>query len=103
MNNINYDDEKTEIVSLMVNICTRVITSILIIAPIIMKFAFHYSNLALGFADIWGIILIGVVSGASFGIFFIKKNMTKLQQLICHVLYFLILNAVVLFSAIKFA
>ena len=51
----------------------------------------------MGIKDIWGVLLIGIVSGLAFSIFFIKKNMSNKQFVLCEILYFLILNAVLCF------
>ena len=51
----------------------------------------------MGFKDIWGVLIIGLVSGLAFGIFLIKKNMSNRQLILCEIIYFLILNAVLCF------
>jgi len=85
-------EDKKEVFSVMLNICTRVITLIFFVVTlsgaIFNKCEIHYSA-----TDVFGILLMGLFSGLSFGIFYIKKNMTARQTIILQICYFLILNA----------
>jgi hypothetical protein len=88
-------------ISVMINICTRVVTMIFIMITIFRK-AFNPSgDLSMGLKDIWGVLLIGIVSGLAFGIFLIKKNMSNRQLVFCEIFYFLILNSVLFFVGIN--
>lgn len=87
--------------SLMINICTRVVTLIFIMISVFRKFFTSSGNLYMGLKDIWGVLIIGIVSGFAFGIFFIKKNMTNRQLILCEILYFLILNSVLVFIGLN--
>lgn len=87
--------------SLMINICTRVVTLIFIMISVFRKFFTSSGNLYMGLKDIWGVLIIGIVSGFAFGIFFIKKNMTNRQFALCEILYFLILNSVLVFIGLN--
>lgn len=87
--------------SLMINICTRVVTLIFIMISVFRKFFTSSGNLYMGLKDIWGVLIIGIVSGFAFGIFFIKKNMTNRQFVLCEILYFLILNSVLVFIGLN--
>ena len=87
--------------SLMINICTRVVTLIFIMISVFRKFFTSSGNLYMGLKDIWGVLIIGIVSGFAFGIFFIKKNMTNRQLTLCEILYFLILNSVLIFIGLN--
>lgn len=89
-------NEKNEMLSVMINITTRVVTMIFIIVGIFALFAGSAKVVRFALSDIAGILLMGLVSGLAFGLFFIKKNLTKAQMIMIHVLYFLILNAVLL-------
>ena len=66
-------EDKKEVFSVMLNICTRVITLIFFVVTlsgaIFNKCEIHYSA-----TDVFGILLMGLFSGLSFGIFYIKKN-----------------------------
>lgn len=87
-------DSKREMISVMLNICTRVITLIFVVATLFSRADWKVES-------IWGVIFIGIVSGLGFGLFYIKKNMTRLQTFLFYVLYFLILNVTLFIVSIK--
>lgn len=87
------NEKNDSIISVMINICTRVITMIFIMITIFRKAFEPTGTIILTLKDIWGVILIGVVSGLSFGIFYIKKNISNRLLLLFKILYFLIINA----------
>ena len=94
-------EEKNEMFSVMVNICTRVVTLIFIVAPLVMIIMGKAEDIKWALRDIWGVLLIGIVSGLFFGLFYIKKNMSGKQIVLLEILYFLILNVVLLFVGLK--
>ena len=96
-NNVKNDG----MISVMINICTRVVTLIFIMITIFRKFFSSTGEIYMSVIDIWGVLLIGIVSGLAFGIFLIKKNMTNKQLILCEILYFLILNAVLFLVGIN--
>ena len=98
---MRYDEKKDGMLSIMINICTRVVTMIFIMITLFRKFFDPTGNLIMGLKDIWGVLLIGIVSGLAFGIFFIKKNMSNRQLILCEILYFLILNSVLCFVGLN--
>ena len=98
---MRYDEKKDGMLSIMINICTRVVTMIFIMITLFRKFFDPTGNLIMGLKDIWGVLLIGIVSGLAFGIFFIKKNMSNRQLILCEILYFLILNTVLCFVGLN--
>ena len=79
--------------SVMLNICARVVTLILLFIVILRKFFTPDGTLLLSMQDIWGILFIGLVSGVAFGLFYLKKNMSGREVLLTHCAYFLIVNA----------
>ena len=79
--------------SVMLNICARVVTFILLFIAILRKFFTPDGKLLLSMQDIWGILFIGLVSGVAFGLFYLKKNMSGREALLTHCAYFLIVNA----------
>ena len=88
------NDEKNDgMISVMINICTRVVTIIFIMITIFRKAFDPAGTIILTLKDIWGVILIGVVSGLGFGIFYIKKDKSNRLLFLCKLLYFLIINA----------
>ena len=89
---------KDGMISVMINICTRVVTMIFIMIIFFNKFIVPSGELYMGLKDILGVLLIGIVSGLAFSIFFIKKNMSNKQFVLCEIIYFLILNAVLCFT-----
>lgn len=91
-------ENKDGMISVMINICTRVVTMIFIMIIFFNKFIVPYGELYMGLKDILGVLLIGIVSGLAFSIFFIKKNMSNKQFVLCEIIYFLILNAVLCFT-----
>ena len=91
-------ENKDGMISVMINICTRVVTMIFIMIIFFNKFIVPSGELYMGLKDILGVLLIGIVSGLAFSIFFIKKNMSNKQFVLCEIIYFLILNAVLCFT-----
>lgn len=98
---MRYDGNKDGMLSVMINICTRVVTMIFIMITLFRKFFNSTGELYVGFKDIWGVLIIGLVSGLAFGIFLIKKNMSNRQLILCEIIYFLILNAVLCFIGLN--
>ncbi len=88
------NENKDSMISVMINICTRVVTLIFIMITIFRKCFNASGDLFLGVNDIWGVLFIGIVSALAYGIFLIKKNMSKSQFILCEIFYFLILNTV---------
>ncbi len=91
-------ENKDGMISVMINICTRVVTMIFIMIIFFNKFIVPSGELYMELKDILGVLLIGIVSGLAFSIFFIKKNMSNKQFVLCEIIYFLILNAVLCFT-----
>lgn len=87
-------DSKSEIISVMLNICTRVITLIFIVATLFESGPWKKESIR-------GVIFIGIISGLAFGLFYIKKNMTRVQTFLFYILYFLILNVTLFIVSIK--
>lgn len=88
------------IISQIINIWTRVTTLIFLFSTILMK----YTNPELTFipiTDILYIILIGIISGLAFLIYYIPKNPGKKMMLFLEICYFLIINITVMFFATK--
>lgn len=98
---MKHSENNDGMLSVMINICTRVVTMILIMITIFRKFFSSSGDLYMGTKDIWGVLIIGIVSGLAFGIFIIKKNMTNRQLALCEILYFLILNSVLVFIGLN--
>ena len=88
-------------ISVMINICTRVVTLVFMIATVFILIFSDDKDIRWSITDIWGVLLIGIVSGAGFGIFYIKKNMTNKLLLLLKAIYFLMINAVLFFVALK--
>ena len=95
-------EKNKEMISIMINICTRVVTLVFMIATLSILIFSDDKDIRWSITDIWGVLLIGIVSGAGFGIFYIKKNMTNRLLLLLKAIYFLMINAVLFFVAIKF-
>ena len=95
---MKHNENKDGMISVMINICTRVVTMIFIMIIFFNKFIVPSGELYMGLKDILGVLLIGIVSGLAFSIFFIKKNMSNKQFVLCEIIYFLILNAVLCFT-----
>jgi len=95
---MNKEDRK-EMLSVMINICTRVVTLIFIVVSIFNKAGFLYKNteVSWGMNDILGVLIIGIASGLLFGLFYIKKNISGRIMLVLQIIYFLILNSILLF------
>ncbi|MCR5080648.1 MAG: DUF3021 domain-containing protein [Treponema sp.] len=88
------NENKDSMISVMINICTRVVTLIFIMITIFRKCFNSSGDLSLNVNDILGVLFIGIVSALAYGIFLIKKNMSKMQFILCEIFYFLILNTV---------
>ncbi len=98
---MKHNENNDGMLSVMVNICTRVVTMIFIMITLFRKFFSSSGDLYMGLKDIWGVLIIGIVSGLAFGIFLFKKNMTNRQLALCEILYFLILNSVLVFIGLN--
>lgn len=92
---MNNSEEKENIFSIMINISTRVVTLIFVIATLI-PYLTGDKNQHWSFTDIWGVILIGIISGLMFGVYYVLKNPSKLLTNLFFICYFLIINALVL-------
>ena len=80
-------ENKDGMISVMINICTRVVTMIFIMIIVFNKFIVPSGELYMGLKDILGVLLIGIVSGLAFSIFFIKKNMSNKQFVLCEIIF----------------
>lgn len=89
-----------EIVSQMFNICFRVITFIFAISSIAMS-CFNADYTGFGSKDIWYVILIGVISGLLFIIYYIPKKVSKKLMLGLQAIYFASINVTVMVIGAK--
>ena len=71
---MKHNENNDGMISVMVNICTRVVTMIFIMITIFRKVFSSSGELVMGLKDIWGVLLIGIVSGLAFVIFIKKKK-----------------------------
>lgn len=92
---MNKDVTWKEIFSQMLNLCTRVVTFIFVIATIVTA-GFNGNNISFSLSDIWSIIIIGIISGLAFIIFYIPNQISKKMMILLQFLYFVVLNATVL-------
>ena len=88
-------EEKENIFSIMINISTRVVTLIFVIATLI-PYLTGDKNQHWSISDIWGVILIGIISGLMFGVYYALKKTSKLLTNLFFICYFLVINALVL-------
>ena len=63
-------ENRSEIISLMVNICTRVISLIFLVETVIAHSDWDAKSVA-------GVLLIGIISGLAYGLLFIKRDMSE--------------------------
>ena len=89
-------DEIKEMISIMINIATRVITMIFVIISVFYLVIGDADLIKFSLEDIFGILVMGLASGLAFGLFYIKKNTTTKQSIVIHIIYFSILNVVLL-------
>ena len=97
---MKYESDIKNILSQMINICTRVTTLIFLFSTLLMKLT-NPDVSYIPLRDILYIILIGVISGLAFMIYFIPKNPGKKMMFFLEVIYFLIINVSVMFFAAK--
>ena len=93
-------EENENFFSIMINISTRVVTMIFIIATLIPFFNGN-RNQHWSIADIWAVLFIGIFSGLLFRLFFILERSSKIQLNIFWLCYFLLINALVLALGFK--
>ena len=93
-------EEKENIISTMINISTRVVTIIFIIATLV-SYLTGDKNQHWSFADIWGVLFIGIFSGLLFGLYYSFKKTASLRYNLLLVFYFLIINVLVLALGFK--
>ena len=67
-------EEKNEIVSVMINVFTRVVTFIFLVMIFKTLIAGEVNKVYFSIKDVAGILLMGFISGIAVGIFYIKKN-----------------------------
>lgn len=91
---------KDGILSFMINICTRVVTVVFIVATLVSFFTGNKAQ-QWSISDIWGVIIIGIISGLVFGLIFIKRNISKFHILFYEFVYFIVINAFVLRIGLK--
>ena len=94
-------EERKEMFSVMINICTRVVTLVFIISTLAIWFSGEGREVRWSIIDIWGVLLIGLVSGLGMGLFYIKKNMSARLLLVIQILYFLAINCVLLITGLQ--
>ncbi|MBP5437524.1 MAG: DUF3021 family protein [Treponema sp.] len=87
-------ENRSEIISLMVNICTRVISLIFLVETVIAHSDWDAKSVA-------GVLLIGIISGLAYGLLFIKRDMSRKQTFFSFLIYALILNAVLFFIGLN--
>lgn len=87
-------ENRNEIISLMVNICTRVISLIFLVETVIAHSDWDAKSVA-------GVLLIGIISGLAYGLLFIKRDMSRKQTFFSFLIYALILNAVLFFIGLN--
>ena len=87
-------ENRSEIISLMVNICTRVICLIFLVETVIAHSDWDAKSVA-------GVLLIGIISGLAYGLLFIKRDMSRKQTFFSFLIYALILNAVLFFIGLN--
>ena len=87
-------ENRNEIISLMVNICTRVISLIFLIETVLVHSDWSAKSVA-------GVLVIGIISGLAYGLLFIKRDMSRKQTFFSFLIYALILNAVLFFIGLN--
>lgn len=87
-------ENRSEIISLMVNICTRVISLIFLVETVIAHSDWDAKSVA-------GVLLIGIISGLAYGLLFIKRDMSRKQTFFSFLIYAIILNAVLFFIGLN--
>lgn len=87
-------ENRSEIISFMVNICTRVISLIFLVETVIAHSDWDAKSVA-------GVLLIGIISGLAYGLLFIKRDMSRKQTFFSFLIYALILNAVLFFIGLN--
>ena len=88
-------EEKENMFSVMINICTRVVTITFIIATLI-PFLTGDTNQHWSITDIWGVLFIGIFSGLLFGLYYSFEMTSRLKFNLFFICYFLIINVLVL-------
>ena len=87
-------ENRSEIISLMVNICTRVISLIFLVETVIAHSDWDAKSVA-------GVLVIGIISGLAYGLLFIKRDMSGKQTFFSFLIYAIILNVVLFFIGLK--
>ena len=87
-------ENRSEIISLMVNICTRVISLIFLIETVLVHSDWSAKSVA-------GVLVIGIISGLAYGLLFIKRDMSGKQTFFSFLIYAIILNVVLFFIGLK--
>ena len=94
-------EEKKDTLSIMINVCSRVVTLIFIAITIYMIVSNKADKLRFTLKDISGILFMGIISGLTTVIFCLRKKPTKLVNLIMQIFQFVILNVSLLVISLK--
>lgn len=84
-----------DILSQMINICTRVVTLIFAISTLVVLI-FNNSKVNYSLSDVWSVLIIGIISGLAFIIFYIPKKISKKLMAFLQFIYFVIINTTVM-------
>ncbi|MBP5520234.1 MAG: DUF3021 family protein [Treponema sp.] len=94
-------EEKKDTLSIMINVCSRVVTLIFIAITIYMIVSNKADKVRFTLKDISGILFMGIISGLTTVIFCLRKKPTKLVNLIMQIVQFVILNISLLVISLK--
>ncbi len=86
-------------INILVNIFTRVVTTIFLIVTI-YEALFVDINLTFRIIDIWGILLIGLLCAICYLPLLSEKNYSKATMIILQIVYFIVINATTLVTGI---
>ena len=86
-----------EKMNILINIFTRVVTTIFLIVTI-YEALFIDMSVTFRIIDIWGIMLIGLICGICYIPLLSEKNYSKAAMIILQALYFIVINATTLIT-----
>ena len=92
---MNKEYKFKDILSQMINICTRVVTCVFVISTLIVL-VFNNQKVTYSVTDVWSILVIGFISGFGFIIFYIPKKISKKLMALLQFIYFVIINTTVM-------
>ncbi|MBR7064988.1 MAG: hypothetical protein IKI31_07580, partial [Treponema sp.] len=85
--------EKDDIIFVMIDVCTRVVTMVFVVFSIVATLTKQSDSFRFTLRDVNGILFMGIISGIATGMLCLKNQVSKKQEILFQFIHFLILNS----------